>query len=169
MKKLSPYIFPAIVLGLVFLLVFRWYTMRTDRMESGLLSEGVIIENLSEDEILALDAVEDFQVAEMTSTNDEASGTVRYEVADEKVTFTVSAVLPEDEDKNYQVWLQEVDSETTRHAFDLQMKKGGYIGSAAFSAELLPLKVVVRSEADLTTEDAGMLLETTIEAPEAME
>lgn len=168
MKKLSPYIFPAIVLGLVFLLVYRWYTMRTDRMESGLLSEGVIIENLSEDEILALDSVEDFQVAEMTSTNEEASGTVRYEVTDEKVTFTVSAVLPE-EDGKYQVWLQEVDSETTRHAFDLQMKKGGFIGSAAFSAELLPLKVVVRDEADLTTENVGVLLETTIQAPEATE
>ena len=166
MKKLSPYIFPAIVLGLVFLLVFRWYTMRNDRMESGLLSEGVIIENLSEDEVMALDLVEDYEAAEMTASSEDAAGTVRYEVAEDRVTFTVSAVLPEDESANYQVWLQEVDSETSRHAFDLKMKKGGYIGSAAFSAELLPIKVVVRSEADMT-EDGATLLETTLEAPEA--
>ena len=168
MKKLSPYIFPAIVLGLVFLLVFRWYTMRTDRVESGLLSEGVIIENLSEDEVQALDSVADFQAAEMVSTSEDATGTVKYEVKDDKVTFTVAAVLPEEETE-YQVWLQEVDSETTRHAFDLEMKKGGYIGSAAFSADLLPLKVVVRNGANLTGDGAGVLLETTIEAPEAME
>lgn len=166
MKKLSPYIFPAIVLGLVFLLVFRWYTMRNDRMQSGLLSEGVIIENLSEDEVTALDAVEDFETAEMTATTEDVSGTVRYEVTDGRVTFTVSAVLPEDEAANYQVWLQEVDSETARHAFDLKMKKGGYIGSAAFSTDLLPIKVVVRSEASMT-EEGAVLLETTLEAPEA--
>lgn len=168
MKKLSPYIFPAIVLGLVFLLVFRWYSMRADRMQSGLLSEGVVIENLSEEEILVLDAIEDFQMAEMVATTEDASGTVRYEVANDRVTFTVSATLPE-EDGAYQVWLQEVDSQTTRHAFDLQMKKGGYVGSAAFSADLLPLKVVVRDAAGLTDDTAGVLLEVVLEAPEATE
>lgn len=168
MKKLSPYIFPAIVLGLVFLLVYRWYTMRTDRMESGLLSEGVIIENLSEDEVLALDAVEDYEAAEMTSNSEDATGTVRYEIAEDRVTFTVSAALPE-EDGNYQVWLQEVDSESARHAFDLKMKKGGYIGSAAFSAELLPLRVVVRDGSLMTADEEATLLETTLEAPEATE
>ncbi len=167
MKKLSPYIFPAIVLGLVFLLVFRWYTMRADRMESGLLSEGVVIENLSEEEVLALESVEDYATAEMTSASEAATGTVRYEIAEDRVTFTVSAVLPVGEDENYQVWLQEVDSETSRHAFDLSMKKGGYIGSAAFSADLLPVKVVVRSGADMTEADSGVLLETVLKAPEA--
>lgn len=169
MKKLSPYIFPAIVLGLVGLLVFRWYTMRTDRMEPGLLSEGVVIENLSPEEVEALDAVGDYQTADMESASEEATGQIRYEVADEKVTFTVSAVLPEMENTTYQVWLKEVDSETTRHAFDLELKKGGYLGSAAFSADLLPLEVVVRPEMSALDQESEPVLRTILEAPEATE
>ena len=52
MKKYTPYIFPLVVLSVVFLLVFRWYSMRTDRLETDLFAEGVEIENLSEDEMV---------------------------------------------------------------------------------------------------------------------
>ncbi len=169
MKKFTPYIFPLLVLGVVFLLVYRWYNLRTDRMQAGLLSEGVVIENLSEEEMAALTEVDDFQVAQMESTVDGAMGEVRYDVANDKVTFTVSATLPESNTALYQVWLKEVGSETTRHAFDLVAKKGGYIGSAALSAELLPLEVLVRdasSSSELTT---GPLLKGMLVQPEAKE
>lgn len=144
MKKFTPYIFPLLVLGVVFLLVYRWYSLRTDRMEAGLLSEGVVIENLSEEQMAALTEVDDFQTAKMESTVEGAMGEVKYDVTEEKVTFTVAATLPESETARYQVWLKEVGSETTRHAFDLVAKKGGYVGSAALSAELLPLEVLVK-------------------------
>ncbi len=113
-------------------------------MEAGLLSEGVVIENLSEEQMAALTEVDDFQTAKMESTVEGAMGEVKYDVTEEKVTFTVAATLPESETARYQVWLKEVGSETTRHAFDLVAKKGGYVGSAALSAELLPLEVLVK-------------------------
>ncbi len=131
MKKFTPYIFPLLVLGVVFLLVYRWYSLRTDRMEAGLLSEGVVIENLSEEQMAALTEVDDFQTAKMESTVEGAMGEVKYDVTEEKVTFTVAATLPESETARYQVWLKEVGSETTRHAFDLVAKKGGNVGIAA--------------------------------------
>ncbi len=143
--------------------------MRAERMEAGLLSEGVIIENLSEEQVAELESIGDYTTAEMEGTSEDSSGVVRYEVADDKVTFTVSATLPENEGTNYQVWLKEVDSETTRHAFDLQMKKGGYVGSAALSADLLPLEVVVRDEATLLDSESEVLLHTILAAPEATE
>jgi hypothetical protein len=167
MKKFSPYIFPLLVLGVVFLLVLRWYNLRTDRMESGLLGEGVVIENLSEEEVASLEGVGDYETIELEKVAENTSGVVRYDVNDGKVTFTVSANLPGKEGAQYQVWLKEVNSNTTRHAFDLNAKKGGYIGSAALSAELLPLEVIVREAQPATDSGEQALLKGVITLPEA--
>ena len=166
MKKISPYIFPAIVLGLVLLLVVRWYNLRTERMEAGLLSEGVVIENLSEEEVQALSMVEDYESVEMQSEQENTSGEIRYEVVEDRVTFTVAASFPEaEEGATYQVWLKETTSDVTRYAFDLELKKGGYMGSAAFSASLLPLEVVVRQETAAGEPELAPVLTSIIEAP----
>ena len=51
MKRFSPYIFPLIVLVIIFFLVYRWYSLRgQQKAENAEFGEGIQIENLSEEE-----------------------------------------------------------------------------------------------------------------------
>ncbi|MBU0974112.1 hypothetical protein KKD03_00215 [Patescibacteria group bacterium] len=146
MKKYTPYIFPLVVLSVVFLLVFRWYSMRTQRMDENLFAEGVEIENLSEDEMAkSISGVGDYNNVDLTSSSADALGIVRYELKDDKVRFSVMANLPESENE-YRVWLKEVDGDNMREVFTLVPGKGGYIGSAALPSELLPFEIIVSEE-----------------------
>ncbi len=168
MKKYTPYIFPLVVVGVVFLLVFRWYNMRTQQAEEQLFGEGVQIENLSETEVqAALSGVGDFETVELVGSAT-ASGEIKYEVRDERVRFTVSAQLPENEGP-YQVWLKEVNGDGERLAFTLEEGKGGLIGSAALPSNLLPFEVLVTDQAVVPTESGQVLLRGTISAQEAEE
>lgn len=151
MKKYAPYIFPAIVVVVMGLLVYRWYANRP-APTADIFSEGVEIENLSQEErAQALSSASDYLSSQLTPTpaamedaelKEMAEGTVRYEIDGDRVRFGVIANLPESEEA-YQVWLREVAGETTRLAFELEMGKGGYVGSAALSSELLPFEVLI--------------------------
>lgn len=147
MKKIYPYILPTIALFIVALLAFRWYNIRTQRDgEITPFGEGVEIENLSEVEAeRVLKGVGDFETAPLSGTG-EVQGQVRYEIKDDKVSFSVSADLPELTEGQYQVWLQDVDGKSRSKAFVLGMGKGGYMGSAALDANTLPFEVVVSAE-----------------------
>jgi hypothetical protein len=143
MKKYTPYIFPLIVLAIVFFLIFRWYNLRTQRVSNDLFGEGVQIENLTEADLeTVLNGIRDVSRVELESEAEGARGEIRYEISDERVRFTVSAALPQT-DEGYQVWLKEADGDRRRLAFGLEEGKGGYLGSAALSADLLPFEVVV--------------------------
>ncbi len=148
LKQFLPFIFPSAAIALVVILAFRWYRLRNDQI--GKISEfaqGVEIEDLTAAERSStLSDVKDVQTVELTSDDELAMGEIRYELDDDKVKFSVTAALPQEDGVKYQVWLKEVDGPAIRKAFALTMLKGGYSGSAAISAETLPFEVVVSKE-----------------------
>lgn len=169
MKKYTPYIFPLVVLSVVFLLVFRWYSMRTQRLEPDTFAEGIEIENLSEDEMAnSINGVGDYQEVNLTSSDENSQGEIRYEIKDDKVRFSVMANLPES-DQEYKVWLKEVDGDAIREGFVLIPGKGGYVGSAALPAELLPFEVIVSEEANAEDVSESSVLNGVIQAEEVTE
>jgi len=158
MKKLLPFVFPTLSLLIVVFLSFRWYNARTQRGELTPFADNVAIESISpEEELGKIVGVGDFKTLDMTSLKDGAEGQVRYEIKDGKVRFTVLAGLAEGE--GYQVWLQDVNSEAIRKAFDLEFKKGGYSGSAAISTEVLPFRILVSQGAVKVGQKDNVLLE----------
>lgn len=148
LKQFLPFIFPSAAIILVLILAFRWYRLRNDQI--GKISEfaqGVEIEDLTEAERNStLSGVKDVETLVLESEQAAVMGEVRYELSDDKVRFSVTATLPEDDTAQYQVWLKEVDGQAVRKAFTLEMLKGGYFGSAAISTETLPFEVVVSKE-----------------------
>lgn len=181
MKKYTPYLLPLVVLSVVFFLVFRWYNTRTDQAEPELFGEGVQIENLSEEELQEtvsgsddLETVELEQVApeQVPTETDEpaeptqprmAEGVIRYNVQDDRARFSVVATLPMGEMQNYQVWIQDVDGEDSRHVFALTQQKGGFLGSASIPVDQLPLEVLVTRGSE--TELGEVLLRGQLAAP----
>jgi hypothetical protein len=169
MKKYTPYIFPLVVLSVVFLLVFRWYSMRTQRLDQDLFAEGVEIENLSEDELVrSISGVGDYDSVELEAAAEDSQGVIRYELKDDKVRFSVMANLPET-GADYRVWLKEVDGDAMREVFVLESGKGGYIGSAALPAELLPFEVIVSQEENSSDAIDSSVLRGIIQAEDSME
>lgn len=152
MKKYSPYILPAIVMGVVLLLVFRWYSNRTQPVSQGeLFGEGVQIEDLSDTEAreVMTSTANTINTVQLEPGDEAGDGLamVRYELKDDKVRFSVIANV-ESSDEPYQVWLKEVGGDSMRKAFVLESGKGGYVGSAALPANLLPFEVVVSTATD---------------------
>jgi hypothetical protein len=144
MRRFLPYVLPALVLVIVLFLAYRWYSVRTQR--DGKVSpfaESVTVENLSQDDASRiLRGVGDLKSAELTGKG-EVSGTVRYEIKDGKVNFSVMAEVPAPKTGEYQVWVKEIGSDAKKQAFKLVAGKGGYIGSASVSEATLPFEVVV--------------------------
>jgi len=146
MQKYTSYIFPLMVLSVVFFLVYRWYNLKTERLDQNLFAEGVQIENLSEEELVnSLNGVGDYTTVELDAKDEETKGVVRYEVKDGEIRFSVMANLPETEDE-YSVWLKEVGGEAMREVFSLKFAKGGYVGSAILPLELSPFEVIVSTK-----------------------
>lgn len=175
MKRFTPYIFPLIVLAIVFFLVYRWYSMRSERTaDTGQYGEGIEIENLSDTEAdSVLRGAGDFETAPMAKSESSTSevtgaGAIRYEVKDGKVRFSVAADLPEPE-KPYNVWIRTVDGDNLTNAFSLELGKGGYMGTAAVNEDQLPLEVIV-SQADNKSEVLDtIILRGVVEKKEAAE
>lgn len=149
MKKFTPYIFPLIVLAIVFFLVYRWYSMRSQQTaETDQYGEGIEIENLSDaDANSVLRGTGNVKTAPLEKGEDGQSeelgaGSIRYEIASGRVRFSVSADLPKP-DTAYTVWVRTQGQDNLTQAFSLEMGKGGYMGTAALSADLLPLEVIV--------------------------
>lgn len=156
MKKFSPFVFPLVVVAVIFFLVYRWYTVSTNKVTELGLTEGVQIENLTDDEIIsAMQGTDDLDTVELESTTD-VDGQIRYEVTDDTVTFSVIANLPESEDPQH-VWVRSDSDENYEKIFTLQAVKGGFIGSASLDTQLLPLEVIVSP-----SEDSSSLEETAV-------
>ncbi len=158
MKKYTPYIFPLIVVIIVFFLVYRWYSVRTERdTQQADVGEGIQIENLTPEQLQSMSqGSRDLESTTMEPGTPDAEaagiGTIRYEVVDGKVNFSVLANLP-DSETPYTVWVRSKDGTDLTQAFTLSMGKGGYMGTAAVPEDLLPLEVIV---SQATSKDAVM-------------
>jgi len=188
MKQFLPFIFPSAALLVVLFLTYRWYSHNTTGIgQISEFAEGIEIEELTDaQQSGVLQGVGDITtvalkpgISQVTTeggaTNEDsqteqssASGQVRYDIADGKVRFSVSAQLPSIEAGFYQVWLKAVDSQAVRRAFVLEMSKAGYIGSAAISQETLPFEVIISKEMNEVNEPSNNLLQAVVQAKEAM-
>lgn len=150
MKKYIPFVFPALALAIVIFLGYRWYSSQTVKSNGKItdFAEGVQIEDLSSDQLnkLKKNGSKDIPSVELKG-DAEGVGSVRYEIANGKVSFTVSAdIAAPKKGEFYQVWLKEVGGESRKKAFQLEFGKGGYVGWGAVSEDTLPFEVVVSKE-----------------------
>lgn len=172
MKKYTPYIFPLIVVVIVFFLVYRWYSVRTDRgTQQADLGEGIQIENLTPEQLQNMSqGSKDLETAAMEPGTTDAEvagiGTIRYEIVDGKVNFSVLANLP-DSATPYYVWVRSKDGSDLTQAFTLEMGKGGYMGTAAVPEDRLPLEVIVSQSSDKASVMDSVVLRGMIEAKTA--
>lgn len=173
MKKYTPYIFPLIVIVIVFFLVYRWYSLKTQRDSSAAdMNQDIQIEELSADQLSSVlrgaadVSTTELQPAQTEGDSPAARGSIRYVIQDGKVNLSVSADLPESETP-YRVWLRSQNETDLTEAFMLEVSKGGYMGSAAISQEELPLEVIVTTASDEAAVMDSVLLRGMIEAPAA--
>jgi hypothetical protein len=148
MKKFLPFVFPVAALLIVIWLAFSWWKGQTPDKTGDIagFGEGMQIEDLTDAERKdVMKGSGDYKSVKLEGAA-EAMGQVRYEIADGKIKFSVSANLPELTSGFYQVWLKAVDSGALRKAFKLEDSKGGYMNSAAITQEALPFDVVVTKE-----------------------
>lgn len=171
MKKYLPFVFPAAAFLVVLFLAYRWYSLQS-QLDGSVSSaaEGITIEDLTETERdNVLTGVGDFETVAMESQDPQAQGQVRYEIKDGKMNFSVMSGLPELTSGQYQVWLRDIDSQTERKAFKLEFSKGGYLGTAAVSAEVLPFEVVVSREETDDDQMETVLLQGKVKVEEVTE
>jgi hypothetical protein len=157
MKKFLPFVFPLLSLLIVIFLVFRWYDQRTQRGSITPFADGIEITELENGQDVSLVNNSTANSVAMSVEDEESEipvqGEIRFQEDEDEITFAVYAQMPEG---NYEVWLKDPDSEAVRKAFVLEMKKGGYIGSASISKEVLPFEVLV-TEAGLEVPEKVLL------------
>lgn len=152
MNKYLPFVFPLAALIIVAFLAYRWFSMQTVGPTPE-IGEGVEIENLTPDEQTNIvRGTGDFQQADLEAVPAEdddtqaevVEGTIRYEIKDGRVVFSVMADLAQPDQGFYQVWISSGDNQ--QKAFRLEMNKGGLSGSAALNQSALPFDVTVSQE-----------------------
>lgn len=154
MKKVLPYIFPAIAVLMVLFLGYRWYVGQAKPGEITEVGEGIEIEDLSStDQSTMLRGAGDYKTVQLQGEG-EVAGSIRYEVKDGKIRFSVMAFLPELTEGSYEVWLKRDADANPSKAFALESGKGGFVGSASIDEANLPFEVIVSKELrlDMTVE-----------------
>lgn len=161
LQNVLPYVFPLIAIAFVLIMFVRWYQTRTAEAPTGLLDPELMVESLPADvQNSIVRGTADYDVVAM-SGDSQAMGEVRYQLADDKVSFTVTANLPTSQEE-YAVWLTDLEGQTRKRVFNLVYSKAGYVGSALVTADVLPVKVVVSKASDLLLQDS--LLEAELRA-----
>jgi len=176
MQKLTPYIFPLVVILIVFFLVYRWYGLQTNRQgDISQLGEGIQIEDLSSDQADSLlRGSNDLESTPLTPADASAqesvtgTGTIRYEIIDGKVNFSVLANLPES-DAGYTVWIRGAAADNLTQAGELELTKGGYQTTVSVREDQLPLEVLVSQSKDREAVMDSVILRGMIEAQESSE
>lgn len=174
MKKLTPYIFPLVVILIVFFLVYRWYGLRTNRAgDISQLGEGIQIEDLSSEQADSLLRGSDDMASTPLTPGDATAqetvtgtGTIRYEMVDGKVNFSVMAALPES-DAGYTVWIRGAEADNLTQAGELELSKGGYQATVSVNEDQLPLEVLVSQAKERDAVMDSVILRGMIEAQEA--
>ncbi len=149
MKKIYPYILPAIALLIVIFLAYRWYSQRTERKSDiSQFGDNVEVEELSEEEKQQIvEGTQDMNTVQLNTEKEDVFGEVRYDIKDDKVLVNVNANLPELNQGSYQVWFTNMESDEDKtKAFKLEYSKAGYIGNGSVSSLVLPFKVIVSQE-----------------------
>lgn len=163
LQNLLPYLFPLLAVVLVVVMFARWYKGQTAEAPVSLLDSQLEVESLpAQVQDSVIKGASDYQMLNM-SGSEQAVGEVRYQIKDDKLSFTVTANLPSDQEE-YAVWLADQNTEAKKRVFNLKYSKAGYVGSAVISAEVLPVKVLVSKASDLLLEE--VLLQTEILKPE---
>ncbi len=173
MKKYTPYIFPLIVIVIVFFLVYRWYSLKTQRDSAPIdLAQDIQIEELSPDQLSSVlrgaadVSTTELEPSETTTDVPAGRGTIRYIIQDGRVNLTVLADLPASETA-YRVWVRSQNGDDLTEAFMLETGKGGYMGSAAIPQDKLPLEVIVSTASEESEVLNTAILRGSIDAPEA--
>jgi len=164
LQNLLPYLFPLIAIILVVVMFARWYKGKTAETPVSLLDSQLEVESLPaqvQDSIIK--GATDYKMLNMIGV-DQAVGELRYQIKDDKLSFTVTANLPNSKEE-YAVWLTDSSGEAKKRVFNLKYSKAGYIGSAMVSDDVLPVKVSISKASDLMLED--ILLQAEILKPEA--
>ena len=147
MKKYLPFIFPAIAILIVIFLAVRWYNLNTDKKgQVNEFAQGIEVEDIDLQDIMAKNGAKDLEKVDLNDNEGKSLGSIRYQIENQKVQLSVLASLPELTAGRYQVWFKQVDSDAVKKAFVLSEAKGGFLGSAAISADVLPFEVVVSKE-----------------------
>ena len=163
LQALLPYLFPLIAIIFVVIMFARWYKGKTTETPISLLDPQLQVESLSKDlQNNIIKGATDYKALDMQSS-DKAIGELRYQIKDGKLSFTVTANLPQSKEE-YAVWLTDLNDKASKRVFNLVYSKAGYIGSAMVSSDVLPVKVVVAKASDLMLQDA--LLKVELAAPE---
>ncbi len=163
LQSLLPYLFPLIAVILVVVMFARWYKGKTADAPVSLLDSQLEVESLPaqmQDSIIK--GATDYKMLNMVGV-DQAVGELRYQIKDDKLSFTVTANLPNAKE-DYAVWLSNMDGAAKKRVFNLKYSKAGYVGSAMVSDDILPVKVLVSKASDLMLED--ILLQAEILVPE---
>lgn len=152
LQALLPYLFPLIAIIFVVIMFARWYKGKTAEKPVSLLdSQQLQVESLPanvQNDIIK--GASDYKMLSMQGAT--GAGELRYQIKDGKLTFTVTANLPESKE-DYAVWLMDASGSSKRRVFNLEFGKAGYVGSAVVSADVLPVKVLVVKASDLMLQD----------------
>ncbi len=104
LQNLLPYLFPLIAIILVVVMFARWYKGKTAETPVSLLDSQLEVESLPaqvQDSIIK--GATDYKMLNMIGV-DQAVGELRYQIKDDKLSFTVTANLPNSKEE-YAVWL----------------------------------------------------------------
>lgn len=171
MKKYLPFVFPAIAVLLVLFLAVRWFSLRSSRPEVGdQFGQNMDIQNITGQSMTEVTGIGGYETVELEAADptQPTMGEIRYDMTDDgKVQMTVMGALPELTTGQYQVWFKQVDGDGMRKAFVLEQNKGGYLGSAAVSADVLPVEVIVSKEMSDDETMETVILRGVLTAPDA--
>jgi len=171
MKKYAPY-FLVVIIGLTLVILFyRWQAANQPKPQ--ISPEGISIEDLTPEEQtdLVQGGVDDYQEVQLKPTGllgkIAALGTLRYLVENGKFKFSAITQLPEPEvGKSYSLWIHPLNSKRWHKVTGLELKKGGFIGSAALPADILPVEVVISTGEEPSQVLDQALFKATVPAPE---
>lgn len=170
MKRYLPFIFPSIAVLIIIFLAIRWYNLSTSNPgQINEFAKGIDVESIAVDDVMFSAGVADMSRAELINPEGKSQGAIRYQIEDDKVKLSVLSSLPELDEGFYQVWFKEVGSDAVKKAFVLNYQKGGFIGTAAISKEVLPFEVLVTKEMDDDQSPEEKVLEAIIDEVEESE
>ena len=160
LQALLPYLFPLIAIIFVVIMFARWYKGKTNESPVSLLDSKLQVESLSKEmQNSIIKGATDYEMLDMQGV-DQAVGELRYQIKDDKLSFTVTANLPASKE-DYAVWLTDLNGDAKKRVFNLAYSKAGYVGSAMVSADVLPVRIVVAKASDLMLQDALLQVELT--------
>lgn len=196
MKALIPFILPLVVLIILGVVFWRWVQNNSNEpaiSDSAASVQVMEVDQATTTELAR--GASDVPTVEMTSPEDapeaadNSSARIRYQIKDNAVSLLVLASLatrvqaarqaaqneattagevqPTPSDPKYIVWFKPAGQETLTRAFELEVGKGGFMGTASVSLDALPMTVYITTAETMADVPANTWFEATIPAPTA--